>query len=74
MSVHAVKIFRSKELKLSLIAQSIAGMMLTLLVDMIIDIRREENMSISEIIRLRPVFVGSFFQKQIPMLRGNKIG
>lgn len=64
MSVHAVKIFRSKKLKLTLIAQSIAGMMLTLLVDMIIDIRREENMSISEIICLRPVSVGSFFKNK----------
>lgn len=35
--------------------------MLTLLVDMIVEIGREEDISISEIIRLRPVFVGSFF-------------
>lgn len=35
--------------------------MLTLLVDMIVEIGREEDISISEIIRLTPVFVGSFF-------------
>jgi hypothetical protein len=28
---------------------------------MIVEIGREEDISISEIIRLRPVFVGSFF-------------
>jgi hypothetical protein len=31
---------------------------------MIVDIGREENMSISETIRLRPVFVGSFFKNK----------
>lgn len=74
MSVHAVKIFRSKELKLSLIAQSIAG-------DDAYSVgwhdswywkrRKDVNFTNNS---FKTCFCWIIFQKQIPMLRGNKIG